>query len=131
MATSQTRLGWASIRPSPVTARAELRVERQPQAVAGHRLVHRGVPGRERHAGRVVEHLTVLEVLEPRPAHLHRRAHASPAARPRATVWSASLRLASSIISPSSSTAPRPRRPRPLQRGHDRARPLELLGRAA
>ena len=87
---------------------AELRVERQPQAVAGHGLVHGGVSGRERHPGRVREHLAALEVLEPRAADPHGRAHASPAARPRATVWRASLRLASSIISPSSSTAPLP-----------------------
>ena len=84
----------------------ERRVESEPQAVAGDGLVRRRVARAQREAGRVVEHLAVLEVLEPGTPHPHGGAHASPAARPRSTVASASLRLASSIISPSSSTAP-------------------------
>ena len=110
---------------------AQLRVEREPQAVAGHGLVHRGVPGREGHAGRLVEHLRrASKSSNHGPPTCTGGAHASPAARPRATVWSASLRLASSIISPSSSTrAATLVAGRLLQRGHDRARPLELLRR--
>ena len=112
---------------------AQRRVESEPQPVAGERLVQRGVAGAERQTGRVLEDLAALEVLEPGAAHTegcprrhpvpggHRR---NPAASPRASTWSASSRLASSTISPSTSTAPRALA---LERGDDGVRPLELL----
>ena len=133
IATSQTRLGCASGAALPVTSRAQRRVEREPQPVARSiAWCSAAAPAVSVSARCVVEHLAALEVLEPRPSHAHGRrlepahrgAPSSPAARPRATTCSASLRLASSIISPSSSTAPRPSaagRARRGSRAHARA----------
>ena len=50
---------------------AQRRVEREPQPVAGERLVQRGMARGQRQARRVVEHLAALEILEPRPADEH------------------------------------------------------------
>ena len=52
---------------------AQRRVEREPQPVAGERLVQRGMARGQRQARRVVEHLAALELLEPRAADEHRR----------------------------------------------------------
>ena len=113
------------VRQQPVAAGHEATqrlVQRQPQPVAGDRLVQSGMAGTERERWSVVEDLPDREILEPRPTHPHPRrrschghapaigagAPGNSAARARATTPSACLRRASSIISPSNITAPRP-----------------------
>ena len=108
---------------------AQLGVEREPQAVAGHGLVHRGVPGGERHAGRLVEHLPVREVLEPRTADLHRRAQQTRrAAAGHGLERLLAARLVDHLAVQLHRAAALVAR-RLLQRGQDRPRPFELLRR--
>ena len=59
-------MGERGRRPGDLAA--QVRVERQAQAIADERLVHGGVPVRDRQRRRVVEHLADGEVLEPRTA---------------------------------------------------------------
>ena len=68
IATSQTRFGWASGSLAAGHRPAQRGVERQPQAVADHGLVGRGVPRGQGERRSVVEDLAALEVLEVRAA---------------------------------------------------------------
>ena len=64
--------------PAAGDGAAQLGVQRQPQAIAGERLMNGGVPGGQGQRGGVLEHLAALEVLEVRPRYgdAAARAHA-------------------------------------------------------